>query len=57
MNDFYVGYLPKAPPALARFVRKVIVGLGLLVITTALVLVLGQLRFASSVRIRETAQF
>ncbi len=49
MNDFYVGYLPKAPPALARFVRKVIVGLGLLVITTALVLVLGQLRFASSV--------
>ena len=25
MNDFYVGYLPKAPTALARFVRKVIV--------------------------------
>jgi hypothetical protein len=49
MNDFYVGYLPKASTALARFVRKVIVGLGLLGITTALVLVLGQMRFASSV--------
>ena len=31
MNDFYVGYLPKAPTALAGFVRKVIVVLGLVV--------------------------
>lgn len=48
MNDFYVGYLPKAPTALARFVRKVIVGLGLIAITAALVLVVGQMPFASS---------
>lgn len=48
MNDFYVGYLPKAPTALAHFVRKVIVGLGLLVVTTALVLVLDQMPFANS---------
>ena len=48
MNDFYVGYLPKAPTALARFVRKVIVVLGLLVMTAALVLVVGQMPFASS---------
>ncbi len=48
MNDFYVGYLPKAPTALARFVRKVIVGLGLLAVTVALVLVVGQMPFANS---------
>src|ERR1700757_4796024 len=48
MNDFYVGYLPKAPTALARFVRKVIVALGLLAVTAALVLVVGQMPFANS---------
>lgn len=48
MNDFYVGYLPKAPTALARFVRKVIVALGLIAITAAVVLVVGQMPFANS---------
>ena len=48
MNDFYVGYLPKAPTALARFMRKVIIVLGLLAVTAALVLVVGQMPFASS---------
>jgi hypothetical protein len=48
MNDFYVGYLPKAPTTLARFVRKIIVGLGLLAVTMALVLVVGQMPFADS---------
>src|SRR5271157_2208679 len=48
MNDFYVGYLPKAPTTLARFVRKVILALGLLAITAALVLVAGQRPFADS---------
>jgi hypothetical protein len=48
MNDFYVGYLPKAPIALARFVRKVIVTIGLLAVAAALVLVVGQTPFANS---------
>jgi len=48
MNDFYVGYLPKAPTALARFVRRVILVLGLLAVTAALVLVAGQMPFADS---------
>lgn len=48
MNDFYVGYLPKAPTALARFVRKVIIVLGLLAVTAALVLLRGQMPFANS---------
>jgi hypothetical protein len=48
MNDFYVGYLPKAPEGLARFVRKVVVALGLLAVTAALVLVVGQMPFANS---------
>src|SRR6266436_1982494 len=48
MNDFYVGYLPKAPTALARFVRRVIILLGLLAVTAALLLVVGQMPFANS---------
>src|SRR5271157_2150600 len=48
MNDFYVGYLPKAPAALAGFVRKVIIALSVLAVTTALVLVIGQMPFANS---------
>jgi len=48
MNDFYVGYLPKAPTALARFVRRVIIAFGLLAVTTALVLVVGQMPLANS---------
>ena len=48
MNDFYVGYLPKVPTALARFVRKAILALILLAVTAALVLVVGQMPFANS---------
>ena len=48
MNDFYVGYLPKAPLALARFVRKIVIGLGLLAVMVALLLVRGQMPFANS---------
>jgi hypothetical protein len=48
MSDFYVGYLPKAPDGLARFVRKVIVALALLAVTAALVLLAGQKPFANS---------
>ena len=48
MNDFYVGYLPKAPTALASFVRKIIMVVGVLAVTAALVLVVGQMPFANS---------
>jgi len=48
MSDFYIGYLPKAPTTLARFLRKVIVGLGLLAAVVALLLVTGQMPFANS---------
>ena len=48
MNDFYVGYLPKAPTALAGFVRKIIVVLGVVVVTMALMLVVAQKPFANS---------
>jgi hypothetical protein len=48
MNDFYVGYLLKAQTALAGFVRKVIVVLGLVVVTMALMLVVAQEPFANS---------
>ena len=48
MNDFYVGYVPKAPVSLARYVRKIIVVLGLLSLTGALVLVVAQMPFANS---------
>jgi len=48
MSDFYVGYLPKAPQTLASFVRRIVAGLGLLAVSVALVLVLGQMPFANS---------
>jgi hypothetical protein len=48
MSDFYVGYLPKAPPALARFLRRVVVALGLLAAVVVLLLVTGQMPFANS---------
>lgn len=48
INDFYVGYLPKAPTALAGFVRKVIVVLGLVAMTLALMLAVAQKPFSNS---------
>jgi len=48
MSDFYIGYLPKAPTSLASFIRKVILGLGLLAVAVASVLVLSQMPFANS---------
>jgi hypothetical protein len=48
VNNFYIGYLPKAPTALARFVRMVIVLLGLIGMAVALALVTGQAPFARS---------
>lgn len=48
MSDFYVGYLPTAPVGLARFVRKIVVGLGLLGALAAFSLVFAQNRFAQS---------
>lgn len=48
MSDFYVGYLPQAPSILARFVRRAVVGLGLLAVTLALVFALAQHPFANS---------
>jgi len=48
MSDFYIGYLPKAPPALARFLRRLVFGLFLLTATIALALVLTQHPFARS---------
>ena len=47
-NDFYVGYLPKAPTALAGFVRRIVVVLGLAVVIIALMLVVAQNPFANS---------
>jgi len=48
MSDFYIGYLPKAPAALAGFLRRVVLGLGLFVAAVALVLVSAQHPFAKS---------
>jgi hypothetical protein len=48
MSEFYVGYLPKAPSVLARFVRGVVIALGLLALMLALVLLAGERPFANS---------
>jgi hypothetical protein len=48
MNDFYVGYLPKAPERLGRFVCRIVVALVGLAIAAALVLIFAQQPFADS---------
>lgn len=48
MNDFYVGYLPKAPDGIARFIRRVVIGLGLAAVAVGLVLALAQMPFSDS---------
>ena len=47
MNEFFVGYLP-VPPGIARFLRKIVVILGLLAAMLPLVLLRGQGRFANA---------
>jgi len=48
MSEFYVGYLPKAPDALRRFVRRLVFVLGLLLAAAAVTLVLAQMPFANA---------
>ncbi len=46
--DFYVGYLPHSPTSLRRFVQRIVLALGLLVILVAGLLALLQMPFAKS---------
>lgn len=48
-NEFYIGYLPKAPKQTAFFVKKVIVVVGLGIWVVAIILAWGQEKFSSSV--------
>src|SRR5262249_54796761 len=48
MNDFYVGYFPKAPARLARFVIGIVAGLLALSVAVAVVRVLVQNPFPAS---------
>lgn len=52
MNDhqeFFVGYLPKTPPRIARLVKRAVLALVVLTMLLATVIVIGQQRFAASV--------
>src|SRR5689334_10304794 len=48
MSEFYVGYLPKAPPQLSRTIRWIALGLIALGGIIAVLLVLGQSPFPAS---------
>jgi len=48
MNDFYIGYELRAPYSLARFLRRVVSGFGVLAVAVPLVLLRGQAPFPSS---------
>lgn len=48
-DEFYVGYLPHAPPGQARFLRRVVAGLWGLAALVSLAVVLGQRPFAAAV--------
>src|SRR5437016_14466177 len=49
MNEFYVGYLPKAPVGIARRIRAVVVLLCIFAAITAMVFAKVQRTFATSV--------
>jgi hypothetical protein len=49
LEEFYIGYLPQAPPRLSRTMRRVVLALLSLVVILAVALVLGQARFPASV--------
>src|SRR5215475_107987 len=46
--DFYIGYLPQAPSGLRRFLRRVIVAIGLVAVVLAVVFAVAQMPFAKS---------
>ena len=48
-DDFYIGYLPKAPPALGRFVAFIVAALFAIGLMAALLLIFSQSPFAASV--------
>lgn len=47
-NNFYVGYLPHAPASLRRFLKRIVLTLGLLVMLAAAVFAVSQMPFARS---------
>jgi len=47
-EEFYVGYLPKAPAGIARHTRQAVIALAIVAVAIAILLVLGQRRFAAS---------
>jgi hypothetical protein len=49
MSEFYIGYLPKAPTATARFIKKGVAGLAVFTLIAAMSLVLSQMPFARSI--------
>jgi hypothetical protein len=49
MSEFYIGYLPKAPKATARFIKKIVAGLAVFALITSMILVLSQMPFARSI--------
>jgi hypothetical protein len=48
MSEFYIGYLPKSPKGIRRFLHRVVPGLGLLAVVIAGLLLAGQGPFAAS---------
>lgn len=48
-EEFFVGYLPKAPQGIAGVARRAVIGLLVVAVVAALVLVFGQHRFVASV--------
>ncbi|MFN0112627.1 MAG: hypothetical protein ACKVZH_27535 [Blastocatellia bacterium] len=49
LKEFYIGYLPKAPDGIAALVKRAVIGLMFVAAAVAVVLVIGQRRFAASV--------
>jgi hypothetical protein len=49
MSEFYIGYLPKAPTAIARFIKKLVAGLAVFALIAAMIFALSQMPLARSI--------
>ena len=47
-NEFYIGWMPQAPDTFSKYVKKVVIGLALLVTVVATILSLQQRKFSTS---------
>lgn len=47
-NEFYIGWMPEAPPSFARFIKKILWALAIIIIVSGLLLAVSQKKFSTA---------